>query len=67
MRLNNSKFQRRTLNAWRVILNRVDVRGGQNAHDVLVNTWLRGHEAESWQSTPVSVEWGLLVLDVPGL
>ena len=22
---------------------------------------------ESWQSTPVSVEWGMLVLDVPGL
>ena len=22
---------------------------------------------ESWQATPVPVEWGLLVLDVPGL
>ena len=44
MRLNNSKFQRRTLNAWRMLLNPADVRGGQNAHDVLVNTWPRGHE-----------------------
>ena len=23
--------------------------------------------AESWQSTPLPVEWGLVVLDVPGL
>ena len=33
----------------------MDVRSGQQCN------------IESWQSTPFPVEWGLVVLDVPGL
>ena len=35
----------------------IDTHGHIKTHSML----------ESWQSTPVPVEWGQLVLDVPGL